>query len=326
MKMQGLYKPYIGQYLDFKRSLGYKLRDVEYIFILFDRLTITRNETEIGITKELSDKWCAARPNESHGTRILRVSTLSLFARFLCNLGYPSYVPELLTRRRSFVPYIFSKDEVMALLSACDQCSLDHVTSDPTRMLMPALFRLLYGTGLRIGEALALKESDINLCEQYLIVRESKNGTERMVPMSGSLAAVCRQYQARKRSHLSKSRSTDLFFVKNDHTSYRRSAIYRAFRQVLGEAGIPHRGKSLGPRLHDLRHTFACHSLAAMAESGIDLYHSLPILSTYLGHRTLESTDKYVRLTSEMFPSVLKDVNAVCGYVFPEPELTAEEL
>jgi integrase/recombinase XerD len=326
MKMQGLYRPYIEQYLDFKRSLGYKLRDAEYIFILFDRLTITRNETEIGITKELSDKWCEARPNESHGTRVLRVSMLSLFARFLCNIGYPSYVPELLTRRRFFVPYIFSKDEVTTLLSACDQYSLDNVTSDPTNMLMSALFRLLYGTGLRIGEALALKEPDINLGEQYLIVRESKNGTERMVPMSGSLTAVCRQYQACKRSDLSGNRSTDLFFVKNDNTSYRRSAIYQTFRQVLREAGIPHRGKSLGPRLHDLRHTFACHSLAAMAESGIDMYHSLPILSTYLGHRTLESTDKYVRLTSEMFPKVLKDVSAVCGYVFPEPRLTDEEL
>jgi integrase/recombinase XerD len=97
MKIQGLYKPYIEQYLEFKRSLGYKLRDIEYTYLVFDRLTILRGEHTIGITKELSDEWCEKRPNESLGTRYGRVSQLSLFARFLCDIGIPSYVPDFPT-------------------------------------------------------------------------------------------------------------------------------------------------------------------------------------------------------------------------------------
>ena len=66
------------------------------------------------------------------------------------------------------------------------------------------------------------------------------------------------------------------------------------------------------------RHAFSVHSLAAMAESGLDLYYSLPILSEYLGHQSLEATDKYVSLTSDMYPELLSDINGICSYAFPE--------
>jgi integrase/recombinase XerD len=73
-----------------------------------------------------------------------------------------------------------------------------------------------------------------------------------------------------------------------------------------------------GPRVHDLRHTFAVTSLANMAESGIDLYVSLPVLSTYLGHQSLESTNQYVRLTKHIYPHLINDVNLICQDVFPK--------
>lgn len=57
------------------------------------------------------------------------------------------------------------------------------------------------------------------------------------------------------------------------------------------------------------------------AESGLDLYYSLPILSEYLGHQSLEATEKYVRLTSEMYPGLIHDVNSICAYAFPEVDL-----
>lgn len=79
--------------------------------------------------------------------------------------------------------------------------------------MMPTLFRLLYGTGLRLGEALALEERDVNLKEKYLIIRQSKNGTERIVPLSESLANVCRQYRDGKRRRMRGQTKPDLFRV-----------------------------------------------------------------------------------------------------------------
>ena len=65
------------------------------------------------------------------------------------------------------------------------------------------------------------------------------------------------------------------------------------------ESGISHGGKGRGPRLHDLRHTFAVHSVNQMVRQGVYLYRSLPILSIYLGHASVQATERYVRLTEE---------------------------
>lgn len=316
MRFQGIYAPHIAEYLKLKRNLGFKLRDAEYVFAMFDRLTVERGEPSIGITKELSDAWCKRRPNEKDGTRYNRISSLSLFARFLCDRGIPSYVPEVPRFKTSFVPYIFSKDEIASIFSVCDRFFSGGVLHNSPHIMMPVLFRLLYSTGLRLGEALSLEKKDVNLTEKHVTVRHSKNSTERIVPISGSLTDVCLQYKS-QRTLLKKQYECNLFFVKNDITPCGQHTASSTFRKMLWKAGIPYKGKGIGPRLHDLRHTFACHSLVAMTESGLDLHSSLPILSTYLGHRTLESTDKYVRLTAEMYPDLLNK-EEICAYVFPE--------
>lgn len=316
MNITGIYATYIRQYLKLKRDLGYKLRDAEYTFAQFARLVSERGETSVGISKELSDAWCRKRPNESDGTRNVRVSLISLFARFLCDAGFPSHISKVPKRPKGFVPYIFSREEMAAIFKACDSLKPTRRRNDTACEIMPTLVRLLYGTGMRLGEALSLKEKDVNLEDNCITVRESKNGTERIVPITESLSKACRCYLDRKRMRI-KGGASDIFFVKSDTTTCAQGTAYQNFRSILWQAGIQHLGKGLGPRLHDLRHTFSCHSLIAMEESGLDIYHSMPILSTYLGHRTLESTDKYVRLTAEMFPKLIKGVDDVCSYIYP---------
>lgn len=321
MKLNGIYSGHIEQYLTFKRNLGFKLRDIEYVFGQFDLLTIVRNEHIVGITKELSDAWCEKRPNESSGTRHVRVSTISVFAKYLCDAGIDCYVPEVPLRNKSFTPYIFTKDQIKQIISAIDAYIPTKITGKGAHQMMPTLFRLLYGTGLRIGEALALKGRDVDIEAKHITVKGSKNGMERLVPISESLVVACR-YQRDIRND--KQQRSVLLFTKQDGSPCGKSTVYKFFREALMKVGIPHHGKGLGPRVHDLRHTFACHALAAMAESGEDLYHALPILSTYLGHCTLESTDKYVRLTAEMYPDILLRVNDLAASIFPQVEKEVE--
>jgi integrase/recombinase XerD len=311
----GIYAPFIEQYISFKRSLGYKFVDAAYTYSLFDRFTIENRETKMGITKDLSEKWAEKRPNESDSTRYRRILYLAQFSAFLNEAGYPSYIPRLPKSYKStFVPYIFSKDEIGAIFLACDRLkSIDNFNTSVH--VIPALFRTLYGTGIRISEALALKNSDVNLDEKYLIIRESKNGKERIIPLSKSLAQVCLLY-SKSRNGIQKP--DDLFFVKRNGQKCYAKAVYEWFRKVLWNAGIPHGGRGLGPRLHDFRHVFSVYSLAAMSETGLDLYYSLPILSIYLGHQSLEATEKYVRLTSNMYPELISGVDRICAYVFPE--------
>jgi integrase len=87
---------------------------------------------------------------------------------------------------------------------------------------------------------------------------------------------------------------------------------------MLEIAGIPHQGKGKGPRVHDLRHSAAIHSLASMANNGLDLYYCLPLLSCFLGHKSIESIDVYVRLTEEMYPDLLHKMEGINSFIFQE--------
>lgn len=314
-RYHGVYAPFIEQYIAFKQNLGYKFIDAEYTYAMFDRFTVAQGCTTIGITRELADKWAEKRPNETDSTHYRRVMYLIQLASFLNESGYPSYVPKLPRAYKStFTPYIYSQKELEAIFKACDTLE-SKGNMNSTHIVMPALIRVLYGTGIRIGEAVALRNRDVQLKERYFIIRDSKNGRERMIPITESLAEVCERY----RNSLPGFCEPDhYFFVKRNGQKCDAGAIYEWFRKVLWIAGISHGGKGHGPRLHDVRHVFSIHSLVQMAKAGLDVYYSLPVLSAYLGHQSLEATDRYVRLTSDLYPDLLADVNAICAYVFPE--------
>lgn len=314
----GIYASYIKQYIAFKRGLGFKYETAEIIYSIFDRFTIERGETVVGITKELADGWNRKKPNESDSYRYHRAVCLNQLSSFLCKTGIHSYIPQLPPNKNSFTPYIFSQDEITAIFESCDEVRTKKKVMNSTIIILPALFRLLYGTGLRISEALALQNKDVNLDENYLVVRDCKNGKEHMIPISDSLSNVCKEY-LKYRNLLPFSLSeNDYFFVSLTGKACKRDTVHNWFQKILWKASISRNDH--GPRLHDLRHTFSVHSLAMMAESGVDLYCSLPILSTYLGHQSLESTNSYVRLTSEIYPGLLKDVDMICLNVFPNIE------
>lgn len=140
---------------------------------------------------------------------------------------------------------------------------------------MPALLRLLYATGIRGGEALALNLSDVNLEDQFILVRDSKNGQERTIPFSDSLAVVLRQYVSYKNQLPASVLKDDHFFIAPDGRKVKHDCFSRWFSRLLSTAGIP-RGRGVTP--HALRHSFSVHSLAMMAERGMDIYCSLPVL------------------------------------------------
>ena len=148
----------------------------------------------------------------------------------------------------------------------------------------------------------------------FFLLRSTKNRTERKVPFSDSVGDALRQYSYFKEKVFGSN--TKYFFANAGDTYWSKGAAYEHFRSILVQAKISHTEK--GPRLHDLRHTFSVHTLAEMSSQGMDLYYSLPILSKYLGHASLEATEHYVRLTAEMYPELIEQANQLCAYVFPE--------
>lgn len=317
----GIYTPYIRDFINMKRSLDFKYVKQERILLHFDRFTTETGETELGISKELADKWCVRRNNESYGYRYNRCVCISQLSSYLCTLGIRSYIPRLPPFKFNFTPYIYSKKEIEAIFNAADLLIIHRRNMNTIIFIVPTLLRVLYGTGIRIGEALSLQNNDVNLSENYILVKDSKNGKQRMVPISESLSSVCKDYlNHRKRLPVMQSGDSPFFISLNGSATNPHIFLIWYFRIVLKAAGIPYAGNYRGPRIHDIRHTFACHALAKMAESGIDIYTSLPVLSTYLGHQSLSATNGYVKLTEAMYPGLLKDVNMICLNVFPNIE------
>ncbi len=115
---------------------------------------------------------------------------------------------------------------------------------------MPALFRLLYGTGLRIGEALALKNEDVNLADNYLLVRDSKNGKERIIPISDSLSSVCKEYVWHRERLPMAQKTSEYFFIRADGMRCGQG-VNKWFKRCIDSAGILH-GATQSPRIHDL--------------------------------------------------------------------------
>lgn len=309
----GIYAPYLEQYLADKRQLGFKQGTEETILGIFDRFTIKRDETQVGITAELSQAWLKTGANLSGSYNYHRAVLINLLATFLNEKGIRSYVMRPPVFKPDFAPHIYTQAELKTLFDAADDYRISKGTRQ-TMFAMPALLRLLYATGLRGGEALALSVRDVNLEDQYIIVRDSKNGQERVIPFSDSMATVLKQYAFYRDKLPASLIKDDRFFIAPDGRRISRDMLGKWFGRLLTRAGI-RAGRGVTP--HALRHTFSVHSLAMMAEQGKDIYCTLPVLATYLGHKAIESTNHYVRLVSSMYPGLLKDIDKICINVFP---------
>ena len=144
---------------------------------------------------------------------------------------------------------------------------------------------------------------------------EAKNDNSRLVPMSQSLSGRVADYLSAHGYP-----EGEPVFQHDGGKQFSTNTAYDWFRQTLWKAGIPHRGRGKGPRLHDVRHTFAVHSLQAAVEAGTDPNAFLPLLCTYLGHRRLSATERYLRLTAEAYPSVIKAMDGIMDKIIPEVE------
>lgn len=321
-QLRSVYAHHIKDFIDMKQKLGIKYQTGKVLMYQIDKLAEDKKETSPGITKCFADFWREKRPNESDCYRYNRVRYLIQFSLFLIDKGIDSYIPKLLPYKKStFIPYIFTHEEILEIFKSVDSLKMTTRSNSSVQLFsMPVLFRVLYATGIRIGEALSLKENDINEVERYIQVSDSKNGKERIIPISESLASVCLEYKNWK-SQLSfcRSDSTLMFVSPNGNKCSNLSTNYW-FRKCLLNKETSNTLNTRSPRIHDLRHTFAVRSLAQMAESGVDLYASLPILSTYLGHSSIGATNHYVRLTASIYPDLINDVDQVCLDIFPKTE------
>lgn len=313
--------PYMRGLLEVKASAGISAQRMKWILKEFDDFAVSDNLTDPHITSEFISKWRNTRGADCERTIYAKYSVWHQLTTLMSRRGCLCHIPRLPKQPKSdFTPYIFTESQIAAIFTVCDAYRLYDVRMGTALFSMPALMRMLYGTGARISEALSVLNEDVHLEQGYIHLRKTKNGTDRIVPISESLRCVLYEYVSyRDRMPIAGvSEPSRPFFVKGDGTSFNANVVYQFFRKVLDRCGIPFKGNHYGPRVHDLRHTYAVHSLVQMDHNDIDLYTGLPILSACLGHHSLSSTEQYVRLTYAMYPEMEKQCSTISAFVYPK--------
>lgn len=304
--------PLRDQIIDFiteRRSCGSKYICEYHHLRRLDRFLCTRMLDSRCLPREFVLEWTAWREGESRHSQKCRISITSLLAKFLVNHGVDAFIlPPGMCRmaRWNFCPYIFSHDEIERLILAADNWR--PVKNAPFLHLVAGeVFRVIYTCGLRAGEAASLKLSETDIVNGVLIIKQGKFRKDRLVPMSDDTTERLREYLQK----MPLKRPSDPLFPNRVGRHYLPLSLYGLFRQLLWKLRIPHGGRSKGPRLHDLRHTFAVHRLEAWIKEGADLNSKLPYLSAYLGHVGLAGTQRYLRLTPGSFPDITQPLDSI---------------
>lgn len=302
----------IQNYVNDKHNAGYKGDRFRSSLIGFDKFCVEQNIKEPIFSISHASKWIEQRNSESHITHYSRINASKHFLTYLSIKGYDVYVVRDIKYKGSdFQPHIYTDSETDKYFLAVDTyCSSKN---RKVAIQYPVLFRILYCCGTRINETLGIRKQDVDLDKGILLLNETKKSKQRYVVIGDDLLDLLKEY-ADKCFYL--LNDEDYIFTNANGSRLDEKTIYNCHREFLFQAGIPYLGGSEGPRLHDWRHHMAVYSFKQLTDSGLDMYVALPILSTYLGHKTIFATEKYVRLTMQIFPYVEEKFRCMVDNIF----------
>jgi integrase len=294
----------IDDYLAERRRLGFELRSWDTLLAGFARYVANQRHcgpltADLMIEWAKEDKWQRGRPS----TWAVRLAKIRHFARYLKQFEPDTEVPEELTfgpEPGRVAPHIFHEWEIINLLAAARQLG-------PSGSIRPATYETLFGlmasAGLRISEALHLRDADVDLKRGLLTIRQTKFAKSRLLPVHPTtVAALVKYRKARTRyvatvadmPFLISSRGRLLGKPLSDRQAHR---VFNALRDKLGWVN---RGGHASIRLHDLRHTFVVRRLMRWHADGTDIDQMMLALSTYMGHAEIFYTYWYLTAVPEL--------------------------
>jgi integrase/recombinase XerD len=293
---------------------GYRFKIQERVLRQFADHCRREGYPDGSITKEAAEEFLYGRHLRSSTVRRNELALRQL-AEYAQAAGWDACIPAAAThvRIRHQPPYVLTDDEVRRLFAAIDSQAMSCYSNKV--MVDPVLFRVLYGAGLRVSEALSLTLPDVDTSAGTLRIRDSKNGEGRTIPVTGRLTATLDAYTAA--AHPEPEHSDYVFYSRAAGRPVNQATVYTRFRGYLADAGIPH--FTGGPHPHSLRHGFAVANLRRWAAGGADLSVMLPYLACYMGHADLRGTQYYLRLTADAYPEVMAKAQIRFGYVIPAP-------
>ncbi|MBI3552805.1 MAG: tyrosine-type recombinase/integrase [Elusimicrobia bacterium] len=284
----------VRDYLTLRRALGYKLED--YGSPLLEFVATLERSGDPRITTAAALNWACLSSNASTKTRAGRLSMVRGFAKHVHALDPRTEVPPkklLPCPKQRPTPRLYKQEEIPALMNAARELAGE---------LRPDTYATVIGllavTGMRLGEAINLGRSDLNEREALLVIRDSKFGKSREIPLHQTTVAALQAYAAKRDRVIRRPRSPS-YFLSQAGTRVVKQNFQFCFPRLLRRVGLPDQAKHR-LRVHELRHTFAVQTLIDWYRSGADPEKLLPILSTYLGHVNPSNTYWYLTAVPEL--------------------------
>lgn len=288
--------------------------------LLFDRHLAERGKTEKTVTENDVASWIEPLyAGLSRRTVASHVGFLRVFLQYLQYKGFSVYMPPYPKVPQNYVPYLFSDAELETIFRAADSVPVLSRSAQPYfRMEFPMLLRMLYCCGFRLGELLSAKVGDVNFESGVILLRDTKNRKQRLVPMGESLTDILRRYCLAM--DLTANAESYLFPGKNPRKRLHSQTAERWFRTLLKDTGIyiqPEK-HTRGQCLRCLRHVFTVKSFAQAEKAGRSVHDSVPFLSVCLGHFDMDGTEEYLKFSPDMFPEHTALFEAYAEGIFPE--------
>lgn len=284
----------------------------------FDRFADTFTKEKL-VSEGLINAWLHTRKGKSSSIAN-EVIVIRIFLKYLVSAGIDAYIPPVPKTADDYVPYIFSDEELERIYLLADNIDVSKSRKNQLiKVEFPMVIRLMYGCGLRIGETLSLRMRDVDLIHGLLTMRHTKGGKQRNVPMHPLLTELLKHYCLAM--GFVGTPDAWLFPLPEKNEPMSPKDAQHCFENILHIAGISLPGRKKherGPCLHCMRHVFVFKSFSATEKVGRAIDDSIPYLSIYLGHDSLQETEKYMKFSSELFPDEMELFSEYSFDVFPE--------
>jgi site-specific recombinase XerD len=285
------------------RSLGHNYTAREDSFRRFDRFLQRRPDLLGKSLPELIEAWRISGRGLQHTYEAQLCGQILSKAQSRHDPSAPA-VPvdrhlwrEVVAAHRP--PYIYTEEEVAKLLETAR--SFPSLLAPLRPLTLNTMIVLAYCAGLRIREIVNLTLDDVNLEQGTIDIRETKFFKRRILPLTPDVIGALNKYRQERNKAGASTSPTDGFFWNDwTHKRYTLKTAHEVLTQVLRRSGLkPQRGR-VGPRVHDLRHAMVCNRMLSWYRQGINPQSRLAHLSTFLGHRDINSTLAYLTITPEL--------------------------
>ena len=298
-------------FLQQKQFLGYRYKTEE--LVLKEIVTFLGNRE---ITKEVTEEYARINRNRHSNTIARNMGVLREFCKYIQTQGIDCYqIPEKIypQNHKSYTPYIFSHQEIKTIYENLEIALKGYHYSYYQKFSYPLIIKILYQTGMRLGELLSIKKQDYLIEDGCFHLKDTKNDQERLVFLPDTLKQEM-NFFIHKFNH-QWNMDSKIFSISS-------STIENYFYKVLKLSNILRKENS--PRVHNLRHTFVVHKIKEYVNEGKDINVMIPILQKHLGHQSLKDLSYYFHLTKD----ILMDIKQISEEKFNNliPEVTYEEL